>query len=251
MYNAMQVLLKHTTSHGFYGHLAYTWSKEIDDAGGPNADPGETTGYRNAYNLQMQRAVFQVSPQVVSIDYVYALPFGRGHAFGGNNELMNSLVGGWSLSGLNSYSTGTLLGPFAASCLLPNAGSCYADYNPAFTGAVRINRSWGSGQPNVNTVPYINGSAFQNPASYTYGTTPETGAYNLKGPGYWNEDLALTKVFTTWRETSLKLRADAFNVFNRTEFGGIDTTITDSTFGTVSTQANSPRNLQFEAYITF
>ena len=32
-----------------------------------------------------------------------------------------------------------------AACNLPNAGTCYADFNPGFTGAVRINGDYGDG----------------------------------------------------------------------------------------------------------
>ena len=35
-----------------------------------------------------------------------------------------------------------------------------------------------------------------------------------------------------------------FNVFNRTQFGAPNGTVTNAAFGTVSTQANSPREVQ-------
>jgi hypothetical protein len=42
----------------------------------------------------------------------------------------------------------------------------------------------------------------------------------------------------------LELRAEAFNSFNHPKFCGPDTTLNGGSFGTVSCQANSPRELQ-------
>ncbi|MGC8551146.1 MAG: hypothetical protein ACP5M4_15825, partial [Acidobacteriaceae bacterium] len=107
------------------------------------------------------------------------------------------------------------------------------------------------GGPKVHPVPYINVNAFQNAAPYTYGTTPRHGAYGLRGPGNANESVAIDKTFPLWKQTSLRLRADAFNVFNRTQFGGIVTNIDSPAFGRVTTQLGQPRQLQFEAYVNF
>ena len=40
----------------------------------------------------------------------------------------------------------------------------------------------------------------------------------------------------------LQPKADVFNVFNRTQFGAPNGSVTSAAFGTVSTQANSPRD---------
>lgn len=42
----------------------------------------------------------------------------------------------------------------------------------------------------------------------------------------------------------LQIRADVFNLFNRTQFGAPNGTVTSAAFGTVSSQANSPREIQ-------
>ena len=98
---------------------------------------------------------------------------------------------------------------------------------------------------------YINVNAFQNPAPFTFGNTPRTAPYGLHNPWFLNEDLSLQKVFALPKAMQLSLQADAFNLFNRTDFGGISTNITASNFGQVTGQANGPRNLQFEAYFRF
>jgi hypothetical protein len=257
-YNSFQSLLQRTMARGLYVLASYTWSKEIDDSGG-NAFFGASSDPRTAYNIKQERApgVYN-NPQAISVAYVYQLPFGRGHALGGGNALTDKLTGGWQLSGLDQYSSGLPLGPITASCNVPYASSgnsCYADYNPAFLpkgSEVRMNGNWGSGSPRGATPPsYININAFQNPASFTFGDTPRTAPFGLANPWNLNESLSLAKTFQTEKNISIKVQADAFNMFNRVVFGGINASITSTAFGTVSSQSNSPRNLQFEATIKF
>jgi hypothetical protein len=252
-YNSLQTYAQRTISQGLYFLASYTWSKEIDNSGG-NAYLSSSSNPRTAYNLAINRAVGSVNtPQAVSVAYVYMLPFGRGHALGsGGGAFMNQFVGGWQLSGLNQYSSGAPLGAIGAACLVPYTGGCYANYNPNFHGSPRINGSYGSGNPKGSVATsYININAFENPASFTFGDTPRTAPADLYNPWSLNESVSLSKSFALREKLSLKLQADAFNLFNRVDFGGINTSITSSAFGTVSSQVNSPRNLQFEAYIKF
>lgn len=254
-YNSMQLLAQHVMSKGFFFNVNYTWSREIDDAGGEHARNNFAAPDRNAYNISMQRAVSTDPTQVFSGIVTWALPIGTGHALSFKSGTLNSLIGGWNLSAITQYQNGGFLGSIAALCNIPYAGSCYADYNPNFTGSVRINGAYGSGHANgglkTNPVPYLNVNAFKEPAAFTYGTTPRDGAYGLKNIGGANESVAVDKTFSLWKHTTLKLRADAFNLFNRTVFGGLNTNISNAAFGEVSTQANQPRQLQFEAYLNF
>jgi len=179
----------------------------------------------------------------------YELPIGQGQLLSFRSHALNNVLGGWRLSLIANYQNGGFLGPFTGLCRLPAAGSCHLDYTPGFVGPVRINGAYGSGNPRTDS--YINANAFQNAADYTYGTTPRHGAYGLRAPGGANENVALDKTFKLWKRTSLRLRADAFNVFNRTEFGGIITNYESPAFGRVTTQVGSPRQMQFEAYLNF
>jgi hypothetical protein len=49
----------------------------------------------------------------------------------------------------------------------------------------------------------------------------------------------------------LQIKANAFNIFNRSVFGGVNTDITTPSFGQVSGQSNSARKLQLEGYFRF
>ena len=59
-----------------------------------------------------------------------------------------------------------------------------------------------------------------------------------------NENVSLAKTFRVTERMRVDFRAEAFNVFNRVVFGGPQTNLNSSTFGVISSQANSPRQMQ-------
>jgi hypothetical protein len=68
----------------------------------------------------------------------------------------------------------------------------------------------------------------------------------------WN--FAVTKATPLRGRVNLTLRAEAFNLFNRTQFGMPDRTVTtaaQSNLGRVTTQLNQPRLIQLAFRLTF
>ncbi len=257
-YNALQASLSRRMTNGLYFLVSYTWSKMFDDGG--HTAQFFAQAPRSAYNLRMERSVSDYDmPHVISVSEVYELPFGRGHRFGGDNAVVNAIIGGWQISGIQQYHSGTPLGTIFGNCNVPDMGGagiaapsapCYADYNPAFSGDVRINGKIGSGIPGVT--PYFNVDAFQSAQPFTFGNTPRTLAFpSLRNQWGKNESLSLAKTIPIKERVSFQFKASAFNIFNRTQFGGIGTTVTSATFGQVSNQSNIPRQLQLEAIVRF
>ncbi len=104
-------------------------------------------------------------------------------------------------------------------------------FNPANFSNARLNALDSAGQTNF----------------YPYGTL---GRNSLRGPGQTNLDLSISKHFIIREGMDLELRGDAFNVLNHTQFQNPDTTITDSTFGQISTTYD-PRILQLALHLRF
>lgn len=250
-YHSLQMQMQRRMSKGLYFLAAYTWSKSINDTGGPiyfiYSNP------RSAYDLHKEKSVgTEDVPHQLSLVWVYSLPFGKGHQFANQGGIVDALVGGWQVSAVQLYNSGQPLGIINGACNVPYTGGCYADYNTTFAGPARINGSYGAGVSRTNTnKPFIDKSAFQDAAPYTFGTTPRTMAFSLRSPWNLNEDVTVGKDFKIIERITVRVQADAFNVFNRTRFGGINTNIDSAAFGTVSNQANSPRNMQFETSIKF
>jgi hypothetical protein len=242
-YNSLQAVAELRRAKGLTLSANYTYSRAVDDTG----------TIRTAYNGTIDSAV-SVNDQthVFNGTFVYLVPLGRGHKHGSGNGFVRALVSDWELSGITTFRSGRPLGSIGAACNLPNAGTCYADYNPNFTGDPRINGDWGSGDVRGTNPPsYIDRNAFQSPAAFTYGTTERTLAFDLRAPSTFNQDLSLRRTFPINNRVRFKLGIAAFNVFNNVVFGGIGTNITNANFGTVSAQANAPRAVQLTGRIEF
>jgi hypothetical protein len=73
---------------------------------------------------------------------------------------------------------------------------------------------------------------------------------NERGPWFLNENIAVARTFSL-QKTRVELRFEAFNLLNRTIWGGPDSTITSANFGRVTTLANSPRQMQLGVRFEF
>lgn len=144
------------------------------------------------------------------------------------------------------------MGTIGAACNLPNAGGCYANYNPGFSGPVRINGGYGSGDLlGANPPTFLDKDAFASPAAFTYGNTPRTGVFGLQEPGSFGTDLSLRREFVIREPLRFIFQADAINAFNQVYFLPPPTNITSSNFGKIAGQSNRPRELQLSARVTF
>jgi hypothetical protein len=146
-----------------------------------------------------------ISPQVLQVSYSLPLPVGKGRRFLGTvSEPVSAIVRGWQLSGISVFQTSQ---PFSVNSVNSVQGSANsrADRAPG----VPLYPS------NKTKTQWFNAAAFRAPANFTYGNS----AYNLlRGPGYQNWDMSLSKA-TKFDRVNLQLRVDAFNVFNHPDFG--------------------------------
>lgn len=172
--------------------------------------------------------------------------------FGNHSAVLDTVLGDWQLSGITTYRDGTPIATIAAACNVPNAGTCYAHYAPGFTGPVRINGAYGSGDLLGSNPPaFLDSNAFVSRASFTYGNTPRTGAYGLSNPALWGQDLSLKGNFPILESIALAFQVDAIKAFDMVMFAAPAVNITSANFGRITAAANRPRSLQFSARITF
>ena len=59
------------------------------------------------------------------------------------------------------------------------------------------------------------------PAPFTYGNTPRTLAFDLRNPGYVNQDISVRRTSASAGTWKIGVGVDVFNVFNTVVFGGI------------------------------
>ena len=217
-YNAAQFTLDKRVGRFFFG-VAYTWSKYLTTT---PASAGDTANFSvdslNRYRNYGPSA--NDRRQSFAMNYVYNLPDK------GRNPFMKALINSWQLSGVTRFQTGT---PFNPGVSITGVGN--AQITGSNTEGTRIAVVNGA-NPNTGTDnPYarINAAAFAAPLQGSLGT--ESGVNFLTGPGINNFDLSLSKSFKLTEHAGLELRVDAFNVFNHTQFSGVNSTLTFSNAG--------------------
>ena len=89
---------------------------------------------------------------------------------------------------------------------------------------------------------YLNPEAFATPAPGTFGNSQWNG---VEGPGFWTVDLAVSKIVTFGATQDLELRVETFNLFNNFNWGRPVTRSTSGRFGQITSQAGTPRIMQF------
>jgi hypothetical protein len=262
-YNAMTAKLERRFHDGLNLLASYTWSKILTDTGniiGGSLGGAYTANIQNPFNLKAEKAVSpQDTPQIFVVSYLYELPFGKNKAFLNHNHLLNYVVGGWSLSGIQRYQSGQPIG-FSCATGVPGYSNCIR-WNlvpgQSIQTAARSSKSFNPAVPGKNL--WYNRAAFSDPNAdvtaasgqpYSFGNKPSYQGNDRNLP-YYEEDFGLIKRTPLTERIGLQFRAEFFNAFNRVVFGGPDTNPYDGGFGTVGGTNNSPRQGQLTLRLEF
>ncbi|HEY7211310.1 MAG TPA: TonB-dependent receptor [Bryobacteraceae bacterium] len=252
-YHSLQVTVtRHLTKGlGFLG--AYTWSKAIGyvDSNGPAA---YYTTVQDYFNRGLERSTASFSlPQNLKLTWVYETPFGKGRRW--DLHWANPILGGWQIAANQNYSSGFPLAISEAGLNVP----------PGFAPNIRpdivagIKQTVGGIPDHVDvTEPsqYLNPLAFaQSPLTANgtplrVGTAPRT-LPSIRGPAILTEKLRISKRFYLGGERRfLEVAASMTNPLKRTVPYVNDTTVGDSTFGTLLL-GGGDRVMQLNARIEF
>jgi hypothetical protein len=264
-YNGLQISAIKRASHGLVFMANYTWSRAIDDGGTFRsgydipAQYAEDGKFHKADSIERSVSTSN-QPHHVVLTGVYDLPFGKG-GLGGGNAWSRALLSNYKFSSIIQMYSGSPLALTASSCGTNAAiGTCLPSPALGFTGSAKLNGDWGHGgnTTNLKTRQFINPAAFMTTPSTAaaplFSDLPRTAPYNLYGPGNYDVDISIRRTFGLGVEgVHVMLEGDLYNLTNHTQFGGIGTVYspTSTTFGTVSTQANTSRDAQLAARIEF
>ncbi len=231
-YHAFQGTMRHSSGPLTLG-LSYSYSHSIDDAS-DRSDPVLV----NSYDLAENRASSSFDGRhLMNFSYVYKLPLKDFHSFldWANDSkpdatatpkstccsaLATQLLEGWELSGVTLFQSGT---PFTVINSAGNTGISLTD-NAGVSSGLGIAASYpdlakGLEAPLNNSKsfgPLIgNPSQFVAPRGLTFG---DAGRNYLNNPHRINFDMALLKHFKVMESGTLEFRAEAFNIFNHTQF---------------------------------
>jgi hypothetical protein len=223
-YDGLQVSVRHRLQNGFTFGASYAWSHSFAVTA---FDPLVANNYARNWGPQASDR-----RHVAAINYSYDLPK-LGKKF--NSKPLGIVVDGWNLSGITTFSTGSPFTPtFTTTNALDITGSASETPRINVVGDPYANiPAGGPGLPHGKF--WFNPGAFAEPA---IGTIGNAGVNIMYGPGYANYDLTLARRIPIMSEKrNLQLRLEAFNVFNHTQFTGVNSVFTFNAAG-VNTNAN-------------
>ena len=246
-YNALQVQANRRFTRGMQFGVAYTLSRSHDYSSGTETgtNPGRLPTYADVRDFTYGLSSFDQT-HVAVINYTWDLP--RASALW-NNGVVRAVLDNWQMSGITAFASGT---PSGVTLALVDSGT-------DLTGGGDGTRVVVTGDPSIDNpgfTKWFDTSVFARPPRGDLGNGKKDV---IRLPGVNNTDVTLFKriPFGGGRRT-LQLRWEMYNVFNHTQFNGVDTTArfdpngtqVNPTFGQV-TSTRSPRIMQGSVRFSF
>ncbi len=224
IYNSFQSMMQRRFAHGFAVQAVYTFGKAL----------GETQTQRNMVVQDPLNWRGNYGPvdfdrtHVFTANYIWEIPFLRG-----SRSLAGEVFGNWELAGFFSAQSGLAMSPGLS---IGTAGQ-----------ATRPNATGQSVSGPRTIQQWFNTAAFAAPAPGLYGNA---GVGVIRGPGFWDWDTSLSRLFPIRESMRLRLSGEFFNILNHTNFLGVGTSLGSGTYGQI-TSARDPRRVQLSLRLDF
>ncbi|HEX5412435.1 MAG TPA: carboxypeptidase regulatory-like domain-containing protein [Terriglobia bacterium] len=220
-YNSLQVFLNHRVDRfGLQFQVAYTWSRNLSNTINMDTE-AHSNPIQDAYNPQAEWAVAnQNTPNSFSANYLWALPW-----FRDAKGFKGQVLGGWQLVGITTFRTGLPVNICEDTDYTGARGE--ACYRPDLVSNPNLSKG------DRNLQRFFDPNAYVLQPLGTFGSA----ARNLViGPGINDTDFSIFKNFNIpWfggggsnslagEAAKLEFRAEFFNVFNHTQFSGVNST---------------------------
>ena len=279
IYHALQLEATKRTRSGLQAQFSYTYGKSLSNTTGDAQTNFEPLLDNNNPSLEYAPSPFDVRHSFKA-NYYYELPFGKGKRWSGNS-LTNNLIGGWAISGIWAYQSGSpysILSGYgtlnrsarststntasvagtggSALQALTSDGVYMTGNGPYFVSPTIINTD-GRGAAQAGADPF-SGEVFYNPVAGTVGNTQRR---MFSGPWQWSWDASVMKMFRFRERHTLDLHFDFFNWTNHPTFyvppntGDYGSTtnfiVNNTSFGKITSMNYNPRVIQIGAYYRF
>jgi hypothetical protein len=250
-YNALVFELRKRFTRGLTAQSSYTFSRNIDTTQASTFFSDATNGTTSAFpefpglNYNKGLSDYHAKHNWV-FNFTYALPFAEG-----SEGLTRLFLNGWQLSGIGQMRSGNPLTVFVqgnrsrslwSPSIAPGVGFDRPSLAPGFTHQTAV-----TGNPDA----YFNPAAFVlQPA----GTLGNLGRGALIGPNLKTFDLSAvknTRAPVLGESAYLQFRVEAFNVFNRANFGNPSLIAFTPTFGRIRSTVTASRQIQLGVRISF
>ncbi len=213
-YNSLQVSLNRRFASGLFLGVAYTWSKCTD-----TTDDSDQIRFDQYTHTALYGPCDNNVPQNLVINYVYPIPDLSASLGSFNNRVTRAVLNHWQISGVSTFQSCT---PFGVALNVAGVSGLN------FTGTPSWNPSpicVSSPTAGTTDSPFnrINAFAFALPAVGSIGLGCSRNF--MYGPGTNNWDMSLQKNIPITEHLRLEPRGEAFNIFNHTQFIGVNNTI--------------------------
>jgi hypothetical protein len=222
-YDAMQVSLTRRFQTGFTGGFQYQFSKNKGTTQGSN----EAVTATNTFDFESEYGTNQTDlPHTFNGSLVYAPPFS------------GALAGGWRIASIINARSGV---PINVTINRPDTvtvGGVTVTNVPGGNtrGTQRPDRVPGVDPYLKQGVRWLNPAAFAAPMPGTFGNLPRNA---VRGPGFWQADLMVSKDIRLSGTQGLQLRLEVFNIANRLNYENPAAVLPAGTIGQPFTEAQT------------
>jgi hypothetical protein len=244
-YDALEVVLEQRYSHGLGFRVGYTYSKLYNDGsetgqGGDGANGSvQDPSCPHVCEWGLSR---DDTPHVFLVGFTWEVPFAKNMSSAAGRYIL----GGWNLAGALRYESGR---PMNITMDNPLGGVLFnGQRRPNRVKGVSAVKRGGNFNPLIDN--YFDAGAWADPGldpatdNPLLGNAPRRDGTVRAFPTY-NEDINIFKVFPLKERFTLRFEAQLGNIFNRTDFCDPNGFFGPASFGTVNTQCNQPRSIQF------
>jgi hypothetical protein len=257
-YHALQAEIRKRLRNGVYFQANYTFSKAFTDFEGGQTNFQGLLDLGKGTAVEKQRIANDIT-HVFKANGVYELPFGKDKRFLNSGGFVGGIIGGWSLNGIMRLQSGEPISILSRRGTLNRATRSVKNAVNSTLTVSQLQGKTGLYKDSQGRILVFDpsliapdgsgsGQIFQNPAAGTLGTLQLTP---VSGPWFFNVDMSMIKRTRIKENLNVEFRADAFNIFNRTNFDvGQAQDINSPQFGQV-TRAFDPRVLQFALKLNF
>jgi carboxypeptidase family protein len=227
-YHGLVLAVQKRLSHGWSANTNFTVAKCLND-GEPSTDIGNTYPDPNDRNTNWGPCDSDRHYISNTSLIVQSRGFGSG--------LAHALTDSWQFGTVFQARTGAPLTPGTTGNLSLTGLN---NQRPIIVGDPSAS------DPNENL--WFSIAAFAPNTPGVWGNTPKGF---LRGPGFWNVDLALSRNIGVGGSRRVEVRIESFNVFNNVNLGNPNVTFGNANFARITTTAGGPRIMQFAAKYVF
>ncbi len=238
-YHGLEAGLERRFSKGFGIHLAYTFSRSIDNT--PQELENNSGAAQKGFDYASWEGISDFdTPHRFVGSYSYDLPFGRGKAML-KSGVLSYVFGNFRTSGVYTYGSGR---PFTVTS---GTGSVI-DPNGAATAVPFL-----VGPQHVlgGVDGWFDTSAYRVQKASNLEYYGDLGRNTLRGPSTNVFDFALLKDFPIRESGNVQFRWEVFNLFNHAQFGQPTSNLSSGSVGKISALAGDPRLMQFALRLSF